>query len=67
MGAGSEYLTGLLIQLLGREGLYGVENPGYGKTHRILTSNGARVTPLPLDEQGLRVDTLASSGVRSST
>lgn len=64
VGAGSEYLTGLLIQLLGREGLYGVENPGYGKTHRILTSNGARVTPLPLDEQGLRVDTLASSGVR---
>lgn len=40
VGAGSEYLTGLLIQLLGREGLYGVENPGYGKTHRILTSNG---------------------------
>ncbi len=64
VGAGSEYLTGLLVQLLGREGLYAVEDPGYAKTHRILTSNGARVTPLPLDEQGLRVDALEASGAR---
>lgn len=64
VGAGSEYLTGLLVQLLGREGLYGVEDPGYAKTHRILASCGATVLPLPLDEQGLRVDALEASCVR---
>ena len=64
VGAGSEYLTGLLTQLLGREGGYGVENPGYTKTQRILTSCGATVRPLPLDGQGLRVDALEEAGVR---
>ena len=49
VGAGSETLIGLLVQLLGREGGYGVENPGYTKTQRILTSCGAAVRPLPLD------------------
>ena len=64
VGAGSEYLLGLLVQLLGREGGCGVENPGYAKTHRILTSCGVQVRPIPLDEAGLRVDALEQAGVR---
>ena len=64
VGAGSETMIGLLVQLLGREGGYGVENPGYTKTQRILTSCGAAVRPLPLDGQGLRVDALEEAGVR---
>ena len=31
IGAGTEYLYGLLIQLLGRDKIYAVENPGYHK------------------------------------
>ena len=62
VGAGSEVLISLLVQLLGRESRYGVENPGYTKTHRILTSCGAAVEPIPLDGQGLRVDALEDSG-----
>ena len=53
VGAGSEYLTGLLIQLLGRERLYGIENPGYPKIAKIFAENGAEVLPLDMDEQGL--------------
>lgn len=64
VGAGSEYLTGLLVQLLGRDGPYGVEDPGYAKIHRILSSSGAKVTPLSLDGQGLRVEALEPAGVR---
>ena len=63
VGAGSEVLISLLVQLLGREVGYGVEDPGYAKTHRILTSCGAQVAPIPLDSQGLRVDALEESGV----
>lgn len=64
VGAGSETLISLLVQLLGRQGAYGVEDPGYGKTHRILTSCGARVEPIPLDRQGLQVDQLDAHQVR---
>ena len=60
VGAGSEYLLGLL----GRDGGYAVEDPGYRKTARILSSNGADVLPIPLDEQGLQVDLLEQSGAK---
>ena len=64
VGAGSEYLTSLLFQLLGREGGYAVEDPGYYKYHRILAHEGALICPIPLDEGGLRVDALGWSGAR---
>lgn len=64
MGAGSEYLIGILFQLLGREGGYAVEDPGYLKVSRILAHQGALVCPIPLDDQGLRVDALRWSGAR---
>ena len=64
VGAGSETLIAFLVQLLGREGGYGVEDPGYAKPHRILSSCGAAVSPIPLDGQGLRVDALGEAGVR---
>ena len=64
VGAGSESLTGLLTQLLGREGGYAVEDPGYRKPARILANNGAQVLPIPLDAQGLRVDLLKRSRAR---
>ena len=64
VGAGSEYLTTLLIQLLGPQDGWAVEDPGYPKTVRILASNGVRVHPIPLDEQGLSVDALDASGAR---
>ena len=64
VGAGSEVLISLLVQLLGTQDRYGVEDPGYTKTHRILTSCGAAVAPIPLDDQGLMVDQLDGQGVR---
>ena len=35
VGAGTEVLYNLLVQLLGRDRLYGVEDPGYGKIAHI--------------------------------
>ncbi|MCD8146793.1 MAG: PLP-dependent aminotransferase family protein [Clostridiales bacterium] len=64
VGAGSEYLLSLLVQLLGREGGYAVEDPGYQKTEQILSHSGAQVYPIPVDEQGLRVDLLERSDAR---
>lgn len=62
VGAGSEYLLSLIVQLLGRERVYSIEDPGYPKLERIFRANGAAVAPLALDAQGLRVDLLRRSG-----
>ena len=42
IGAGTDFLYNLLIQLLGREHCYGVEEPGYGKIRKIYTAAGCR-------------------------
>ena len=55
VGAGTEYLYQLLIQLLGPELGFAVEDPGYPKLRRIYRACGAAVCPVGLDEQGLRI------------
>lgn len=64
VGAGSEFLSTLLVQLLGHQGGYALEDPGYRKIAQIFAANQAQVLPIPLDSHGLRVDRLAASGAR---
>ena len=52
VGAGTEYLYNLIVQLLGRELVYGVEDPGYDKAVRIYELSGARCVEVPVDEKG---------------
>lgn len=63
VGAGTEYLYNLLIQLLGRERLYAVEDPGYRTVARIYQVNGASYVPIPIDRQGLSVRALENTNV----
>ena len=53
IGAGTEYLYGLLIQLLGKDAVIAVEEPGYSKVTRICEANGAGVRHIPVDDQGM--------------
>ena len=53
VGAGAEYLYNLLVQLLGRERIYGLEDPGYSKAWQVYALNGARCRSLPVDKQGV--------------
>ena len=53
IGAGTDFLYNLLIQLLGRELCYGVEDPGYGKIRRIYLSGGVRCVHIPMDDKGV--------------
>lgn len=64
VGAGTEYLYNLLVQLLGRERLYGVEDPGYSKAARIYRLSGAGVVPVRVDTQGLIPEQVEQSGVQ---
>ena len=53
VGAGTEYLYGLLIQLLGKDHVYCLEDPGYRKIAQIYASNGACCRWAPMDASGI--------------
>ena len=53
IGAGAEYLYNILIQLLGRDNRFGLENPGHRKIHRVYEANGLRICPVALDDRGV--------------
>ena len=65
IGAGTEYLLGLIIQILGADRLYAVENPGYAKTSRILLSHERDVCLIGLDEDGISMPDLVQSGANT--
>ena len=58
IGAGTEYLYHLIIQLLGRELCYGVEEPGYRKVERVFQANGVSTVNIPLDSLGVSMEAL---------
>ena len=61
IGSGTEYLYGLLIQLLGRDKFYGIEDPGYQKIAKIYQSNDVGCRYIGLDKSGLSIRELAAS------
>ena len=63
IGAGTDFLYNLLIQLLGRDMVYAVEDPGYGKIRQIYAAGGAACIGVPLDESGVRPDCLGDARV----
>ncbi|MDF2513486.1 MAG: transcriptional regulator with domain and aminotransferase domain, partial [Herbinix sp.] len=58
VGAGTEYLYGLLIQLLGHDKVYAVEDPGYQKVAQIYRSNHVSCCYVPMDKQGILISSL---------
>lgn len=63
IGAGTDFLYNLLIQLLGREKIYAVEEPGYGKIRRIYAAGGVVCVGVPMDGQGVLPEQLGQAQV----
>ena len=63
IGAGTDFLYNLLIQLLGRHKTYAVEDPGYSKIHKIYAAGGVRCISVPMDQEGVRPDALGDAQV----
>ena len=63
IGAGTDFLYNLLIQLLGRDKCYAVEEPGYGKIRKIYAAAGAGCISVPMDEMGVRTEALCAAQV----
>lgn len=61
IGAGTEYLYSLLIQLLGHDKVYAVENPGYKKLYQIYRSNHVACRAIPMDRKGIHMERLRAS------
>jgi GntR family transcriptional regulator/MocR family aminotransferase len=53
IGAGTDFLYNLLIQLLGRDKIYAVEEPGYGKIRKIYAAGGVACVSAAMDSQGV--------------
>ena len=62
IGAGAEYLYNMLIQLLGRDNCFGLEDPGHRKILQVYEANGLQIQPVTLDDNGIDMAALAASG-----
>ncbi len=53
IGAGSEYLYGLIVQMLGKNRIYALEDPSYSKISKVYRANGVKTVFLPLIKDGI--------------
>ncbi len=63
IGAGTDFLYNLLIQLLGRDKVYALEEPGYGKIRMIYAAGGVQCISAPMDSQGVMPQALAHAQI----
>ena len=61
IGSGSEYLYNLIIQMLGRERVFALEDPSYEKIRMVYEASGVRCEMLPMDREGVRLGALYKS------
>ena len=62
VGAGMEYLLGLLAGITGEGAVYALEDPGYPKLRAVLANGGVPMRFVGLDDAGMRPDRLRASG-----
>ena len=63
IGAGTDFLYNLLLQLLGQDSVYALEEPGYGKIRKIYAAAGAKSIPVPMDNFGVIPEAIADAKV----
>ncbi|WP_439644269.1 PLP-dependent aminotransferase family protein [Halalkalibacter wakoensis] len=61
IGAGTQYLLGLLILILGRQSIFSIEDPGFHRTREVFYDQGVTTIPISLDEHGMNVEELNKS------
>ena len=63
LGAGTDFLYNLLLQLLGNRRVYALEEPGYSKIRNIYEAAGAQTLCAQMDEEGVMPQSLAGADV----
>lgn len=64
VGAGTEYLYHLVIQLLGRNQIYALENPGHRSIAKVYQLNNVQYQYISLDKDGLSIQELSKSSAQ---
>lgn len=54
IGSGAEYLYSLIVQLLGKECIFGLENPSYNKIRQVYEANGIICDMLAMGQDGIK-------------
>ena len=62
IGAGTQPLLWLLLQLLSYEKNYAMENPGFHRVRAVMQCCGLHIQPISLDEKGIHISSLYESG-----
>lgn len=61
IGSGSEYFYGMIVALLGRNRIYGLEYPSYEKISKVIETSGAKCEFLKMGENGILAEELKKS------
>lgn len=61
IGSGAEYLYGLVVELLGRDKIYGIESPSYEKIEQVYRAADVAYESLPLTSDGIDSISLSRS------
>ena len=61
IGSGAEYLYSLLVQLLGKDCIFGLENPSYNKIRQVYEANGVTCDMLNMGQDGILTSELKRS------
>ena len=61
IGAGTQYLIGLLTMIIGRDSIYSIEEPGFHRTREAFKDQCVKLIPLSLDQYGMNIEKLQAS------
>jgi len=63
IGSGSEQLYEIVVKILGRDKVYGIENPSYSQIEAVYLSEGARVEKLKMGKDGIEKEALNNAKI----
>ena len=61
IGSGAEYLYGIVVQLLGHDCIYALEDPSYEKIRRVYEMNGVKTELLAMGNDGILSSALSAT------
>jgi len=61
IGAGTQLLVGQLMELISKDSVIAVENPGYARFYQLLNKMSFTVHPVSLDDQGIKLAEMESA------
>ena len=62
IGAGAEYLYGLIVQLLGKNRIFALEDPSYNQIKSVYRANGVKCDMLKMGFDGIKTEELKRTG-----